>query len=791
MRDDDKAIGYRSSVRLGLFLLFLAITMKSPTVTAERALWTFDSDPGLLERHDGSDGNFQWSLSHGTLTVTTTREAAVQRVYVPLSGGPYGNESTFRIRLRFRVLSPSFAACVVGFFTAADTGNLGGTGAHIGPDVEGTVNYPFMWSGCGFQRADPGPTISGNTWYIIEYDYAPWAATWGATLFDDEQTVLQTERFTTCGTPPADVFAFANEERSQASAAITVQFDWVSWAVNEALLPDPEPDPEPDDPLKPYYAPIPVPDAEVVGLWLLDETNGPPGEENWGIYDQSGHGNHGFRAPISAINNAGNSSEPDYTSDAAVTASWNSSLNFGTSTAAYVEIPDSPSLDLTGDLTVETWVKLNSLGGADQYLVSKRNIGGAESGYFLEWASGSQTFQFHVGTSAGYEGVISENVVAVAGEWIHLAGVHDARWGEVRLYINGQLNKTAVADPVVTTNDDPLWLGNWAAGGKPANAKLDEVRLSRRVVPPSELGYHHVFGPERIIFGDAFETYADTGELLSRSGGDRNHWKASVDGPEATFGLITAHSYSADHSILSQFLNAQAGGQLVAPYYNKPVAATRDEPLIATSGWVSFTGEENVRLFFQNQIWTGVETHYDVTLTNLAGGIQYWGDTRTWKYEAAGGGTVPFSHPIDYTGDLDNWHYYRFVMDYDQKEYVSFQFDNDLWDLMGKPFLVLPEFFDPSILPVVDHNIRLLELPGASYPHTAQFALDDAAISIVKPLGSPDVFEDCFVDLKDFSLLAAHWDESGKSILDLSGDELINLADLLVMVEAWLTEPDL
>ena len=766
-------------------LIFLVLPCVS-ICYGERASWTFDTDPGLLERHDGTDNNFQWSIANSRLTVTVTREAALQRVYFPLAG-TYGNESTYRVRTRFRVTITSNATCIAGFFRTSDSGNVGAGDTHIGPVFEGTTNYPRVWSGCGFNRADPGPTITANTWYIIEFDYAPQAADWGATLFDDNGTLMQTERFATCDTSLVNAFAFANYDQSDAPTAITIDFDWITWSVNEALLPDPQP--SPDDLLTPLYAPIPQPDDQVVGLWLLDETNGPAGEENWGIYDQSGHGNHGFRAPISAVNNAGDTSEPDYTSDVPVTAAWNSSLNFGTSTSARVEIPDSDSLDLTGNFTVETWVNLNSLTGGDHYLVCKRNLSGGESGYFLEWAGGSQTFQFHVGTSAGYQGVISENFTGVPGQWIHLAGVHDATLGETRLYINGQLNDSGPVESVVNTNNDPLWLGDWAAGGKSTNAKLDEVRISNRIVPPGELGYSHVFGPERIIFGDAFETYSSTGELLSRSGGDRNHWKASVDGPQAAFDLVTAHSHSASHSILSQFVNAQAGGQLVAPYYNKPVAATRDEPIIATSGWVSFTGEENVRLFFQNQIWTGVETHYGVTLTNLAGGIQYWGDTQTWKYEPQGGGTLTFSNTIDYTGDLDTWHYYRFVMDYDKKEYVSFQFDNDLWDLTGKSFQVLPNFFDPSILPVVDHNIRLLELPGAGYPYTAQFALDDAAISIVKPFTSGDFAEDCFIDLEDYALLALHWNEIGKSIFDLTGDEMVSFADLTLFLSKWLTDP--
>ena len=69
-------------------------------VHAERALWTFDEDPGLVERDDGSVPSFAWSLDDGTLSVAMTREAATQRLSVPLStsyGAP-GDTDVFRLR---------------------------------------------------------------------------------------------------------------------------------------------------------------------------------------------------------------------------------------------------------------------------------------------------------------------------------------------------------------------------------------------------------------------------------------------------------------------------------------------------------------------------------------------------------------------------------------------------------------------------------------------------------------------------------------------------------------------
>lgn len=496
--------------------------------------------------------------------------------------------------------------------------------------------------------------------------------------------------------------------------------------------------------------PLPQPARHVVGLWLLDEAEGPTDEENWGVYDQTGQGNHGVRQPVNSL-----STRPAYSTNVPVAAPWNHSLDFGSSSSARVEIPDSDSLDLTGGFTVEAWVNLNSLLG-DQYLVSKRPTDGTSSGYILEWAGSSQTFQFNVGTSKGFQGVFSRNFTPIPGLWYHVAGVHDpnANPSQMLLYIDGQLNNSRSANPVVQPNDDSLWLGGWATGGKSANAKLDQVRISARVVPSSELGFFRQEGPATIIFGDNFETYDDTGDLMSRSGGARNCWKNDAAGENGTFQLINDHAHSKSQSILMQHFKANSSGNRVAPYYNLPIAATRDEPIIATSGWVSFTGVENCRLFFQNQIWTGNQSHYGVASTNLAGGIQYWGDSMTWHFEDADGNgatTVVFSEPISYVQGLDVWHFYRFVMDYEKKEYVSFQFDDKVWDLSGYRFLVLPDFFPVTVIPVVDHNVRLLELSNPPHPYTAQFALDDATIT-AQSRPTADYNADGVVDAADYTL---------------------------------------
>ena len=209
----------------------------------ERALWTFDSDPGLLVRHDGSDSNFQWSIANGTLTMSMTREAQVQRVYMPLTG-IYQQGDAFQVRARFRIISNDLASVLLGFWNSFEN-NIVGTSAHVALDHY-NVNYnngayPSGHGGAVFNHgslySNSNPPIQSNTWYIHEIRYHTLEPSWDLSIYSgDGATLLQSVSSPASSMGSVDVFGFANEDSSQSPAVMTVEFDWVSWAVNEPLI---------------------------------------------------------------------------------------------------------------------------------------------------------------------------------------------------------------------------------------------------------------------------------------------------------------------------------------------------------------------------------------------------------------------------------------------------------------------------------------------------------------------------------------------------------------------------
>ena len=76
----------------------------------------------------------------------------------------------------------------------------------------------------------------------------------------------------------------------------------------------------------------------------------------------------------------------------------------------------------------------------------------------------------------GSANVISTNLLPL-DKWIHTAGTYDAKSGEGKIYIDGEIdNESDIGGGDIVPNDDVLWLGR---GANPyLDGKMDEVRIS-------------------------------------------------------------------------------------------------------------------------------------------------------------------------------------------------------------------------------------------------------------------------------------------------------------------------
>jgi hypothetical protein len=157
-------------------------------------------------------------------------------------------------------------------------------------------------------------------------------------------------------------------------------------------------------------------------------------------------------------------------------------------TGDYLEIPNSPSLNITGDqLTLAAWVWHDNVAGDPEIIIAKvYNNTTHQSPYFsygLHILTNGQPriWISRTGGTANAPGTTNLQ----SATWYHLAGVYDGT--QLRLYLNGK----QVAGNNVSGNligyDTVLRLGINGGLTEPMDGKLDDVRIYNRALNELEI----------------------------------------------------------------------------------------------------------------------------------------------------------------------------------------------------------------------------------------------------------------------------------------------------------------
>lgn len=155
------------------------------------------------------------------------------------------------------------------------------------------------------------------------------------------------------------------------------------------------------------------------------------------------------------------------------------SMSFDGSTGSYLLTNTPQGAMGTGDFTVECWVYISSLPGAEVGFVSSFHSSG--NGFLLDLAGGGGVNkpQFAIGNwSSGSNPYVISPSNFPTSQWVHVAGVR--RNGTIYLYING----TSVGTPVSATADvskTAVVVGrcfpDQAYGG--LNGYIDDLRITK------------------------------------------------------------------------------------------------------------------------------------------------------------------------------------------------------------------------------------------------------------------------------------------------------------------------
>jgi Concanavalin A-like lectin/glucanases superfamily/Domain of unknown function (DUF1929)/Bacterial Ig domain/Glyoxal oxidase N-terminus len=167
-------------------------------------------------------------------------------------------------------------------------------------------------------------------------------------------------------------------------------------------------------------------------------------------------------------------------------ATWSSAGKFGgalsfNGSSSRVRVPDSPPLDLTSALTVEAWVYPAAAQSGWRAVVQKEI-----DSYFLHASSSAGGLRPAGGATFGTQvpTLFSASALPV-GTWSHLALTYDG--AQLRLYLNGNQVASAARTGPITPSTTPLWMGGNSPYGEYFNGRIDEVRIYKTALTPSEI----------------------------------------------------------------------------------------------------------------------------------------------------------------------------------------------------------------------------------------------------------------------------------------------------------------
>src|SRR5262249_55392538 len=136
--------------------------------------------------------------------------------------------------------------------------------------------------------------------------------------------------------------------------------------------------------------------------------------------------------------------------------------------------PYNANLNITGELTMEAWVKTGATGF--QQVVERGDWWQNLMSYDLLLAEGKIRMDV-MQTSGSYITVVGSTVMSL-NAWHHIGGVYDG--SQMRVYLDGVLDGTAAATMAPGSNTTGLRIGKSSFLYYPNyfNGRIDEVRVS-------------------------------------------------------------------------------------------------------------------------------------------------------------------------------------------------------------------------------------------------------------------------------------------------------------------------
>jgi hypothetical protein len=147
----------------------------------------------------------------------------------------------------------------------------------------------------------------------------------------------------------------------------------------------------------------------------------------------------------------------------------------------WVTVNDSSSLDLTGAMTLEAWVKPSALGGMWRTVLFKERPGGMVYTLYANQDASRPVGQVFIGSERDAVG----SAGLALNVWSHLAATYDG--SSLRLYVNGALVSTTAVTGSMVASTGVLRLGGNSVWGEWFTGVIDEVRVYNRSLTQAQV----------------------------------------------------------------------------------------------------------------------------------------------------------------------------------------------------------------------------------------------------------------------------------------------------------------
>lgn len=157
----------------------------------------------------------------------------------------------------------------------------------------------------------------------------------------------------------------------------------------------------------------------------------------------------------------------------------------------FVNIGDKLDIDDRQDFTITAWINRSSFSGKHTILSKKTGSGASAAGYALWIDEATDTLQFAASDGTDDYTLVSTSTFPAAG-WRHIAVVWDQdSTAKTEMYVNGTANSATDTGTIGNVNDlsnaENLRIGSESDGERSFHGKIDDVRIYKRVLGPSEI----------------------------------------------------------------------------------------------------------------------------------------------------------------------------------------------------------------------------------------------------------------------------------------------------------------